>query len=662
VFKRHLAIASGFLLLFGLPNTSHADGPRPNWTGAYFGIQAGHGWGHSDIVTLDAPGVFVPESYGMQGALAGVHLGYNHQFGNIVVGGELSLDGSWLSGSKGPCLFGITPLPNDNCKTELDWLALALARVGYAQDGWMAYATGGWALAGITDRTNPAAALIGAPAEVGMNDMRSGLAWGGGLEVFLTQNLSAGLEYLHVGFAERANIVNTSTDRDFDLIRARLNFKLASEQAAWGSPRKATYSDIWTGTYFGIHAGYAWGRHRVELTPIGFPTFRSSFDSDGALAGAHLGMNRQVGPWVLGAELSLSDLRSSGGGQDCLADLIGPGGNCRVEFNWLLLGLGRVGYAWDNLMGYAAVGVAAAGITDTVAPPPTATNRVFSFDTTVPGIAYGAGIEMHLGQGWVGGVEYLRVNFDGKPVGPAIYTGTDRELDLIRVRLSVKLDESAQGARLPSSQGVVTPTIWNGTYFGLHAGYGWGTEDHTDSFFLNASVPPPVSYGYDVQGALAGGHLGISRQFGSWVLGGEIALSGVSIDGSLTDCVIRGTAHTDCRSQVDGLLTAMGRLGWTNNNWLVYGTAGWALASVNFETRRTDAGGAGIPQFAADNGFADGLAFGAGFEVALSKSVTAGVEFIHSDLASKNQPFNGSGTGERDLDLNVLRARLTFKQ
>jgi outer membrane immunogenic protein len=106
----------------------------------------------------------------------------------------------------------------------------------------------------------------------------------------------------------------------------------------------------------------------------------------------------------------------------------------------------------------------------------------------------------------------------------------------------------------------------------------------------------------------------------------------------------------------------MGRVGWASNSWLVYGTAGWAVASLNFETRRTDAGGAGIPQFAADNGFAHGLVYGAGVEVVLTPSITFGVEFIHGDLASRGQAFDGFGTGDRDLDLNIVRGRLNFKQ
>src|SRR5262245_35612402 len=100
--------------------------------------------------------------------------------------------------------------------------------------------------------------------------------------------------------------------------------------------------------------------HKVEATAIGFPTSVDSFDSNGGLTGAHLGMNRQIGPWVFGAELSYSDLQGSGAKPDCLADFFGPGGNCSAEFNWLVLGLGQVGYAWGNWMAYAAAGAAAA--------------------------------------------------------------------------------------------------------------------------------------------------------------------------------------------------------------------------------------------------------------------------------------------------------------
>ncbi|MEL6621047.1 MAG: porin [Pseudomonadota bacterium] len=48
----------------------------PDWTGRYAGIQLGYG----DV------------SNGDSGSVGGVHLGYNHDFGTFVLGGELDYD------------------------------------------------------------------------------------------------------------------------------------------------------------------------------------------------------------------------------------------------------------------------------------------------------------------------------------------------------------------------------------------------------------------------------------------------------------------------------------------------------------------------------------------------------------------------------------------
>ena len=81
MYARRLAIAAAALMVIGVGDAGRAAEPPPIWTAAYFGIQAGYGWGHSNIAVLDAPGVFVPDPFSMQGALPGVHLGYNRQFG-----------------------------------------------------------------------------------------------------------------------------------------------------------------------------------------------------------------------------------------------------------------------------------------------------------------------------------------------------------------------------------------------------------------------------------------------------------------------------------------------------------------------------------------------------------------------------------------------------
>jgi outer membrane immunogenic protein len=270
----------------------------------------------------------------------------------------------------------------------------------------------------------------------------------------------------------------------------------------------------------------------------------------------------------------------------------------------------------------------------------------------------------------IAGVEYLRVALDGKPLMPALglHTGTDREIDLVRARLSVRPDQCCGSGPLSvfaSAAGVPAGhALWSGVYVGAYGGYGWGRERHTDTRFLSGSIPAPVAYAYDLDGGLAGVQLGVNVQRGNFVFGGEVSLGGGEIKGSLTDCVVRGgggSQRTTCTSKVEGLLTAMARVGFAKDSWLVYGTGGWALANTYFQGVRTDAGGAGIGPFAADNTYANGPAFGGGVEVALGHGISAGVEYLHANLSVTSQPFNGNGIGDRDFGLNLVRGRVNMK-
>src|SRR5262249_47079991 len=118
-----------------------------DWTGLYFGVNAGYGWGHADssvIFTGNLLGGFTtPGGLGpteltqtalagtgrLSGALAGGGVGFNFQAGSIVFGGEL--DGQW-SGQRGSfavnCNTGCTASLSPRIKS----LVTARARVGYS--------------------------------------------------------------------------------------------------------------------------------------------------------------------------------------------------------------------------------------------------------------------------------------------------------------------------------------------------------------------------------------------------------------------------------------------------------------------------------------------------------------------------------------------------
>jgi outer membrane immunogenic protein len=157
---RKLLIAT--LSLGAVLGTAHADGvDRPggkgfvplvyNWSGVYFGVNGGYGGGESKITEepLQILGL-IPASFSgsnnVNGGLGGVQFGMNKQFDHIVIGGEFRLDGANINGSTGDCAgltttVGAPAIVNFNCSTTVNWVATALARVGYAQDRWLAYGT-----------------------------------------------------------------------------------------------------------------------------------------------------------------------------------------------------------------------------------------------------------------------------------------------------------------------------------------------------------------------------------------------------------------------------------------------------------------------------------------------------------------------------------------
>ena len=69
----------------------------------------------------------------------------------------------------------------------------------------------------------------------------------------------------------------------------------------------------WTGFYGGGHVGYGWGRADTTFTPLPTATQFINLapttlrpDPKGFIGGGQIGYNKQVNPWVFGAEFSIS--------------------------------------------------------------------------------------------------------------------------------------------------------------------------------------------------------------------------------------------------------------------------------------------------------------------------------------------------------------------
>jgi outer membrane immunogenic protein len=171
--------------------------------------------------------------------------------------------------------------------------------------------------------------------------------------------------------------------------------------------------------------------------------------------------------------------------------------------------------------------------------------------------------------------------------------------------------------------------------------------------------------GHEVDGWLAGGHLGFNQQFGRWVGGVEVSLSEGDLEGSSVNDIEFGDVAT--KTEIDSLFLATVRLGYAFDRSLVYVKGGYASADVKLR----GTGELGL----ADVGFSSserqaGLTIGGGFEYALTNGVIFGLEYNRVDLGSATHV--GFATVDDDFVtavpvkvepdvLHVAMARLSLK-
>jgi outer membrane immunogenic protein len=162
-----------------------------NWTGAYFGVHTGYAFG--SVETLSSPDTAAyDQDYDLDFLLGGVQFGYNHQFGNFVIGGEVDASFTDAEESIDPGIGGI-----EEFQSDLDWLATARLRVGYAFDNLLVYATAGGAAAETDDQID-----LGVDGTLNERRSRKGWTAGAGFEWAFSENWSAKGEYLYVDLGE----------------------------------------------------------------------------------------------------------------------------------------------------------------------------------------------------------------------------------------------------------------------------------------------------------------------------------------------------------------------------------------------------------------------------------------------------------------------------
>jgi outer membrane immunogenic protein len=212
-----------------------------SWTGFYIGVNGGYGFGSDDFTqSFTQPGLpassFGKNTVAPKGGLFGGQAGYNWQVGSVVLGVEA--DAQWADQHDTSCGFLCqrqTGATGGILVTQkLKWFATARGRLGWANDGYLLYVTGGGAWGGI-DENDTLIVVPGGTFGVSSSTTKSGWTAGGGIEARLWGNWTGKFEYLHMDLGNTTSvfvpdptagvtIVTTSHIRD-DLIRVGLNYK-----------------------------------------------------------------------------------------------------------------------------------------------------------------------------------------------------------------------------------------------------------------------------------------------------------------------------------------------------------------------------------------------------------------------------------------------------
>jgi len=200
---------------------------------------------------------------------------------------------------------------------------------------------------------------------------------------------------------------------------------------------------------------------------------------------------------------------------------------------------------------------------------------------------------------------------------------------------------------------------WSGLYVGVNAG--WADKSYDWAFnppFL-LGWNQAFSLGQDV--GIYGGHLGIQHQWGQLVAGVEVVYS--SSRHEWATHVGYGISPSFAEVRTGSLLTIGPRLGWApNNQWLIYGTGGYA--SANVLTRGRDF--IGKTAFLQSSAAQAGYYLGGGVEYAVTPNIILGAEYQRIFL---DDTFHCAGvcipgsTNNHDIsaDMDIFRARLSFK-
>jgi outer membrane immunogenic protein len=203
---------------------------------------------------------------------------------------------------------------------------------------------------------------------------------------------------------------------------------------------------------------------------------------------------------------------------------------------------------------------------------------------------------------------------------------------------------------LPTKKGpppapVVAPVYnWTGFYLGVNAGGAWGSTSIVDPV-VGPPLGIPRSQTIDASSFIAGGQAGYNYQFNNnFVIGGELELDGMDLDGSKTvPFGFRGTDRDHRKVDADWLGTAGLRAGYAVDRLLFFVKGGGAVTDFSYRDETTNAAGTTVFNDATDDATRWGWMIGGGVEWAFAANWTAKAEYDYIGFGRQNQTLNSVG-------------------
>jgi outer membrane immunogenic protein len=393
-----------------------------DWTGLYFGVNAGVGLGR-DSTLLTLPTFSFESNYqSPQGGLGGAQVGYNWQtpsvLGPLVFGVEADIQGTNLRDNYS-CLLGCSSFQNAQYDQKLDWFGTVRGRLGLASGPVLGYVTGGAAFGGVRTSVSETFVFGGGSAAFSTSRTQAGWTVGSGVEAVLGGNWTGKIEYLYLNLGNKADAFTAFGGPQLlegevreNIFRVGLNYRIGGNSVY--TPAVAAN---WTGFYLGGNIGSGTARDRSSVGFVGGTPELFNLAPDGINGGVQAGYNWQAANLVFGLETDIQG-SSQRDNKTCVL-FCEPNASFDAfdaKLPWFGTVRGRLGYSVGSTLFYATGGYAYGSIKTSMSLQSMGGTGTTQFSSTKGGWTAGAGIETPvtllglLGPNWTSKTEYLYVD------------------------------------------------------------------------------------------------------------------------------------------------------------------------------------------------------------------------------------------------------------